>query len=114
MPKFEIEADVTYIILEARVKYAETEADARDQLCHAAMDLNEAAIGVDIATVWPNNPDNCSWRGRIHLHTAEVFEIECEYDSTIQEIIAGSRIAAEPDDGQIVKFKVIALKMIEA
>ena len=114
MPKFEIEADIIYIIPEAWVEYAETEADARDQLIHAAINSNDAAINAEAATVWPDNPDNCSWWGRIHLHTAEVFEIECEYDSTIQEIIAGSRIAAEPDDGQIVKFQVTALKMVEA
>ena len=114
MPKFEIEADITYIIPEAWVQYAETEADARDQLICSAIDSNDAAIDAEVATIWTDDPDDCSWWGRIHLHTAEVFEIECEYESTIQEIITGTRVAAEPNDGQIVKFKVTALKMIEA
>ena len=114
MPKFEIEADVTYIIPEAWVQYAETEADARDQLICAAMDSNDASIAAEVATIWPDNPDEGSWWGRIHLHTAEVFDVQCAYKDTIEDILKWCRIKAEPDDGQIVKFKVTALKMIEA
>lgn len=114
MPKFEIEADVIYIIPEAWVRYAETEEDARDQLICAAMDSNDAAINAEVATLWMDGIDTYAWWGRIHLHAAEVLEVQCEYDSTIEEILQGCRIQAEPDDGQIAKFQVTALKMIEA
>lgn len=114
MPNFEIEADIIYIIPEAWVQYAETEEDAREQLICAAIDSNDAAIDAEVATIWTDDPDDCSWWGRIHLHTAEVFEVQCAYEDTIEDILKWCRINAEPDDGQIVKFKVTALKMIEA
>ena len=114
MPKFEMEVDITYIIPEAWVQYAETEADARDQLICAAMDSNGAAIDAEVATIWVDDTDDCSWWGQIHLHTAEVFEVQCAYEDTIEDIFKWCRIKAEPDDGQIVKFVVTALKMLEA
>lgn len=114
MAIFEIEADITYVLPDAWLEYAESKEDAIDQFIHAAINSRGDAIDAQVDRAWVDDPDQGSWWGRIYLHTAQVLGVECEYETTIQDMLTAIRRYAEPDDGQIVKFQVTALKMTAA